>query len=96
MEVFKGFVIAMMVLLTFALITGWAALSSNRKFWPWFIAGLFLPFIGLVIILCLPAKGRKVRQLLQPVSNEEIFDPELELEEPGRIEGNGVQFSARA
>jgi hypothetical protein len=97
MEVLNGFVIAMIPLLTFALMTGWAAWSLNRKFWPWFVAGLFLPFIGVVIILCLPANEKKVQQaLLKPVSSEEIFDRVLELEEPRRINGSEVQFSARA
>ena len=97
MEVVIEFVIAMMPLLAFPLITGWTALSFNREFWPWFFAGLFLPFIGVVIILCLPVKRRKVQEpTLKPVSSEEIFDRVLELKEPGRINGSEVQFSARA
>ena len=97
MKVVFEFVIAMMPLLAFPLITGWIALSFNREFWPWFVAGLFLPLIGVVIILCLPGKDKKVQQpLLKPVSSEEIFDPVLELEEPRRINGSEVQFSARA
>ena len=97
MEVVIEFVIAMMPLLAFPLITGWTALSFNREFWPWFFAGLFLPFIGVVIILCLPVKRRKVQEpTLKPVSSEEIFDRALELEEPRRIGESEVQFSARA
>ena len=97
MEVLIGFVIAMSQLLTFSVITGWAALSLNRKFWPWFVVGLFLPFIGVVIILCLPVKKKKVQQpLLKSVISEEIFDQALELEEPVRINRSEIQFSTRA
>jgi hypothetical protein len=97
MEVLIRLVIAMIPLLTFSLMTGRAALSLNRKFWPWFVAGFFLPFIGMAIILCLPVKEKKVQQpLLKPVSSEEIFDRVLELEEPRRIHGSEIQFSARA
>lgn len=97
MEVLIGFVIAMISLLTFSLMTGWVALSLNRKFWPWFVVGLFLPFIGVVIILCLPVKEEKVLQpLLRSVSRQEIFDQVLELEEPRRINGSEIQFSTRA
>ena len=97
MEVLIEFVFAMMPLLAFPLITGWVALSFNREFWPWFFTGLFFPFIGVVVLLCLPAKEKKVQQsLLKPVSSEEIFDRVLELEEPRRIIGSEVQFSARA
>ena len=97
MKVLIEFVIAMMPLLAFPLITGWIALSFNREFWPWFFAGLFFPFIGVVVILCLPEKKKKIqRALLRPVSSEEIFDRVLELEQPVRIDGIGVQYSARA
>ena len=95
MEVSIGFVIAMSQLLTFSLMTGWVALHLNRKFWPWFVVGLFLPFVGVVIILCLPVKEKKVLQpLLRSVSRQEIFDRVLE--EPRRINGSEIQFSTRA
>jgi len=97
MKILIEFFLAMMPLLAFPLITGWIALNFNRAFWPWFVAGLFFPLIGVVIILCLPVKGRKVQEpTLKPVSSEEIFDRALELEEPRRIGESEVQFSARA
>jgi hypothetical protein len=97
MEVLIGFVIAMSQLLTFSVMTGWVALSLNRKFRSWFVVGLFLPFIGVVIILCLSVKEKKVLQpLLKSVSRQEIFDQVLELEEPRRITGSEIQFSTRA
>ena len=97
MEVIIGLLIALIPLLTFPLMTGWAALSLNRKFWPWFVAGLFLPFLGVIILLCLPVKEKTASQrLLHPVSNEEIFDHVLEEERPRQINGSGVHFSARA
>ena len=97
MEVLIEFVMMMILLLTFSLMTGWAALSLNRKFWLWFVIGFFLPFIGVVIILCLPEKVKKVQQpLLKPVSSEEIFDPVFELREPRRINEREIQFLARA
>jgi membrane protein implicated in regulation of membrane protease activity len=97
MEVLIGFGIARIQLLTFLLMTGRAASSLNIKFWPWFVVGLFLPFISVVLILCRPVREKKVQQpLLKPVSSEEIFDQVLELEEPRRINRNGIQFLARA
>ena len=97
MEVLIGFVIAMTQLLTLSVMTGWLALSVNRQFWPWFVVGLFLPFIGALIIVCLPVKEKKGQQrLLKSVSSEEIFDQVLELEEPRRINGSKIQFSTRA
>ena len=97
MNVLVGFVLAMIPLLPFSIIAGWASLSLNRKFLPWFIVGLILPFIGVLIILCRRVKEKKVEQpLLKPVSNEEIFDPVLELEEPRRIGRSEIEFSARA
>jgi hypothetical protein len=35
-------------------ITGLMAKSFGRKFWPWFLIGIPLPFIANVILLCLP------------------------------------------
>jgi hypothetical protein len=97
MEVLIGLIIALVPLLMFPCMTGWCALSLNRKFWPWFIAGFFLPFIGIVILLCLPVKEKKVVQLvLTPVSEEEIFDHLLEETAPKRLNGQGVHYSARA
>jgi hypothetical protein len=81
MEVINEFIISMIQL----------------KLWPWFVVGLFLPFTGVIIILFWPLRKKKVRHpLMKPVSSEEIFDPELELQEPRRINRSGIQFSARA
>ena len=97
MEFLLGLLIALIPICFFPFVTGWAALSVNRKFWPWFIAGLFLPFLGVVILLCLPVKEKAIAQpVMHPVSSEEIFDHVLEEESPRHINGKGVQFSARA
>jgi hypothetical protein len=97
MKVLIGFVIAMSQLLTFSVMTGWLALSVNRKFWPWFVVGLFLPYLGALIIVCLPVKEKKGRQgLLKSISSEEISDQVLELEDPRRINGSEIHFFPRA
>jgi len=97
MDILLGLLIALIPILAFPLMTGWCALSLNRKFWPWFIAGFFLPFIGIIILLCLPVKEKQDRQqVLRPVPSEEIFDYMLEEEKPKKINGNGIHFSARA
>ena len=97
MEFLFGFMIVLVPILMFPLMTGWAALSLNRKFWPWFVVGLFLPFIGVVILLCLPVKEkRSVQSLLQSVPSEEIFEHCLDDKSTKRINGHDVQFSARA
>jgi len=97
MEVLIGFVIAIIQPLTFVLMTARETLSVNIKFWPWFVVGLFLSCIGMVIMF-----GRRVREkevqptLLIPVSSEEIFDQVLQLEESRRINAIEIQYSARA
>lgn len=45
-----------MVVLFFPFLTGAIAVSLGRKFWGWFLLGLVLPFIGVVVLLCLPLK----------------------------------------
>src|SRR5262245_23482079 len=97
MDFLLGFLIALIPILFFPFVTGWCAICMNRKFWPWFIAGLFLPFVGVIILLCLPVKQNKVAAFeIAPVSSEEIFEHVLEAERPKHINGNGVHFSARA
>jgi hypothetical protein len=97
MEILIGFVITMISLLTFSVMTGWLAVSLDRKFWPWFVVGFFLPFISALIIVCLPVKKKKVkRQSLRSVRCEENFDKVWESEEPRRINGNEIHFFPRA
>lgn len=55
-------------------ITGQMAKSFGRKFWPWFIIGIPLPFIANIILLCLPDKSKKETTRLKAVDNEKIFD----------------------
>jgi len=45
--------------LFFPVLTGGIAVSLGRKFWPWFLLGLVLPFIAAIILLCLPVKSIK-------------------------------------
>jgi hypothetical protein len=47
------------VLLFFPVTTGFVAMSLRRKFWFWFLAGISLPFLALVILLCLPLRTGK-------------------------------------
>jgi len=97
MEVLIGFVIAIIQPLTFVLMTARETLSVNIKFWPWFVVGLFLSCIGMVIILGRRVREKEVQQsLLMPVSSEEIFDQVLQLEKPRKINAIEIQYSARA
>jgi hypothetical protein len=92
-----GLLIALIPFLFFPLMTGWCAQSLNRKFWPWFIAGCFLPFIGIIILFCLPIKENKnCQQAMRPVANEEIFDHLLDEEKSRHINDSAIQYSARA
>lgn len=34
----------------------YALIIVRRRFWPWFVLGLVLPFVAVVILLCLPVK----------------------------------------
>jgi hypothetical protein len=96
MEVLIGFVITVIQPLTFVLISGRAALGSNLKFWPRFAVGLLPPFVGAAIIICRRKKIKVKQRLLKPASSDEIFDPVLQLEKPGRIKRGDILFLARA
>jgi hypothetical protein len=96
MEVLFGFVIAAIQLLTVVLVAGRPALGLNPKFWPRLVLGLLPSFIVVAVILCRRKKKKVKQRLLQPVSSEEIFDPVLQLEEPGRIKRSDIRFLARA
>lgn len=52
-------------------ITGQMAKSFGRKFWPWFLLAIPLPFVANVILLCLPVK---IKKPIEPVASEEIFE----------------------
>jgi len=41
------------------------AKSMGRKFWPWFLLGIPLPFIANIILLCLPVK----KQHFEPIKH---------------------------
>jgi|KBSSwiStaDraftv2_1062776.scaffolds.fasta_scaffold2405807_2 hypothetical protein len=47
-----------LIVFFFPLLTGFMAQSMGRKFWPWFLLGIPLPFIANIILLCLPIKKR--------------------------------------
>jgi hypothetical protein len=97
MDFLLGVLMALSPFLVFPLMTGLCAQCFNRKFWPWFIAGFFLPFIGVIIVLCLPEKKERfAQQTLAAVSSEEIFEPVLEENTNQKINGNEIHFSARA
>ena len=97
MDFLLGVIIALAPFFVFPLMTGLCAKCFNRKFWPWFIMGFFLPFIGVVIVLCLPEKKMPTsQQLIQAVPSEEIFEPVLEERGDQKMNGNQIRFSARA
>ena len=45
------------LLFFFPILTGAMAKSLGRKFWPWFLLGIPLPFVAAIILLCLPLKS---------------------------------------
>jgi MFS family permease len=55
-------------------IAGQMAKSFGRKFWPWFLIGIVLPFIANIILLCLPDKSKKKTNGLKAVENDKIVD----------------------
>ena len=83
------------------LIAGLMAVNFGRKFWPWFLVGIMLPFVANIILLCLRDK-RKITDKenntsTKPVSNEEIFDHLLTRNDNmHKKEENEVYFSASA
>ena len=77
----------------FPLLSGLMAISFGRKFWPWFIAGVFLPFVSMLILLMLPYRRKKVQEA---VTSEEIFDPLLNKTKISRHAGHQLHFSAKA
>jgi hypothetical protein len=60
--------------LAMPMIAGLMAKSFGRKFWPWFLVGIPLPFIANIILLCLPDKSKKETTCLTVVKNEERSD----------------------
>jgi len=55
-------------------IAGQMAKNFGRKFWPWFLIGIPLPFIANIILLCLPDKSKKKTNGLKAVENEKASD----------------------
>jgi len=80
-------------------LTGLMAKSFGRKFWLWFVLGIPLPFIAMVILLFLPDKRQK-KQLTEPkiipVANEEIFDQLFNTKPNKNKLSDEVYFSATA
>ena len=77
----------------FPILSGLMAISFGRKFWPWFIVGMFLPFISMIILLALPDRRKKSET---PVTDKEIFDPLLSNVKRRSHAGRKVYFSAKA
>jgi hypothetical protein len=62
----------LMIPLFWPVVTGLMAISFGRKFWPWFFIGIPLPFVGAIILLCLPDKRKKeTRILFEEISKTE-------------------------
>ena len=57
----------LIILFFFPLLTGSMARSMGRKFWPWFLLGIPLPFVANIILLCLPEKKNKNKRQLRSV-----------------------------
>ncbi len=51
-------------------IAGQMAKSFGRKFWPWFMIGIPLPFVANIILLCLPDKSKQEPTVLKAVDKE--------------------------
>jgi hypothetical protein len=97
MEVIIAFIISIIQPLIILLMAGRPAWGLNIKYWPWFVMGLFAPFIGVTILLCRLVKDNEIQKpLSKPVSSEEIFDPVLHMEEPKIMKESRIQFLARA
>lgn len=82
-------------------VTGLMAQSFGRKFWFWFFVGIPLPFIGAIILLFLPDKRKKVKNVanmeVTPVTNDEIFNHlTTGSGTPNKKEQHEVYFSASA
>jgi len=54
-------IVLLPVLLFFPVATGIVATTLGRKFWFWFLAGISLPFLALVILLCMPVRKQKIQ-----------------------------------
>ena len=46
----------------FPIKTGWVAKDLGRNFWVWFFLGLFMPFLSVIVLLCLPIKKIKKKK----------------------------------
>jgi hypothetical protein len=54
----------LMIPLFWPVVTGLCALRFGRKFWTWFFIGIPLPFVGAIILVCLPDKRKKDKRML--------------------------------
>ena len=81
-------------------LTGLMAKSFGRKFWLWFFIGIPLPFIAMVILVCLPDRRNSGMQAKlvdpKPVSNEEIFNHLTDEKFIDKKHRNEIYFSASA
>jgi hypothetical protein len=56
-------------LMFYPVLTGLIAKTYGRRFWFWFILGVMLPFVSLVLLHCLPGKIKRINanaQNIQP------------------------------
>ena len=76
-------------------IAGQMAKSFGRKFWPWFLIGIPLPFIANIILLCLPDKSKQKPPALKTADDEKISDHfYINNDSPQRNINSGNHFAA--
>jgi MFS family permease len=76
-------------------ITGLMAKNFGRKFWPWFLIGIPLPFIAVAVLLFLPTKTNKKAEL-RAFENDEIVDHRFSDNKEHKMNNEQSHLSASA
>lgn len=56
---FGPYLLALLVLVPLALVTGYIAYSHRQRFWPWFALGLVLPFVSIFVAMAVAIRHKQ-------------------------------------
>lgn len=57
--IFGPYLLALLVLVPLALVTGYIAYSHQQRFWPWFALGLVLPFLSIFVAMAVAVRHKQ-------------------------------------
>ncbi len=57
--IFGPYLLALLVIVPLALLTGYIAYSHRQRFWPWFLLGLVLPFVSIFLAMLVAVRHKQ-------------------------------------